>query len=98
MHGVTLTTTCTLSFTVFNKKHQNTVIMHDTGNFKMGFKLTIMYTVLSIQCVCVCVCVCLRVWVWCECECECEWEWMCECECECKCKFECKYECECDHE
>ena len=57
MHGVTLTTTCTLLFTVFNKKHQNTVIMHDTGNIKMGFKLTIMYTLLSIQCVCVCVCV-----------------------------------------
>ena len=40
-------------FTVFDKKHQNTVIMHDTGNIKMGFKLTIMYTLLSIQCVCV---------------------------------------------
>ena len=61
MHGVTLTTTCTLLFTVFNKKHQNTVIMHDTGNIKMGFKLTMMYTLLSIQCVCVCVCVCMFV-------------------------------------
>ena len=98
MHGVTLTTTCTLLFTVFNKKHQNTVIMHDTGNIKMGFKLTIMYTLLSIQCACVCVCVCVCV---CECECGASAS-VSVSESECvsvnASKCECKYECECDHE